>query len=175
MELVRNKYEEQINEICLKWEEEFYQLLNIEIEATRLVNFECLFEILHTETIDCVDGINEIISKKIKKNHISYKPWYNEEIINLHKRQKALHDKYLETGILKYEDKSKEIVKVLRKHMRDAESKYLRRQMFKLDDLRYLDSKKFWAIIDRKINPKAEVETELQKLAKNLVKSLMKN
>jgi hypothetical protein len=162
MEYYRNKYEQMMMELTNKLLIDFRRLLLDDLtNDQRNIKFEDLYMILHNSIVTETDMISDEINRKIINGSIKVKPWYNSKLIEMHKICKHLHDSYLKTKNIIYENESRRLGKILRKQLRDAESAYNRSEMVKLDELRYTNSKQFWSIIDNKINPKSMVETEI--------------
>lgn len=162
MEYFKNKYDIKLMETTQKWLPEFKNLLNINLNATlRNERLELLFDLLHKDIKESADKCGDLIKEKIDNGKIKNKPWWNQKIIDLQKESNRLHKRFLETNNDYYEINSKLMDKEIREKIREAESKYKRQEHHDLSKLKYCETKKFWSIIDNKINKKVMCDTNL--------------
>jgi len=162
MSYFKNKYDMKLLETTQKLLPEFKKLLCITLcPLTRNNKFENMYEILHKEIKSIADSSGDMVKDKIASGKIKYKPWWNQKIINQHKESVRYHKAYLETKNDNYEVISKEIDKKIRNEIRELESKYRRNEHLDLEKIRFCDTKKFWNIIDNKMNKKVMCETNI--------------
>jgi hypothetical protein len=157
------KYENKLRLVVNPMVTKFKSLLSTKLDQTeRVEKFENYFEILHNEINFTSKEVNDEISHKINTGYISIKPWFTDKIIEQQKESNRLHNLYLKTKIIMYENQSKCLDKTVRKNVREQENKYKHNELINLEKLRYVDSKQFWNIIDSRLNKKIECETNLQ-------------
>jgi len=163
MQHFKDKFDVKMMETSQKWLPQFRKLEDPSMsQIIRNEKLENLFEILHTDIKDTADSCGDIIKEKIDNGKIKNKPWWNDKIIELQKESNRLHKRYLDTNNDYYEINSKLIDRNIREKIREAESKYKKQEHWDLNKLRFCETKKFWTIIDNKINKKCICDTDLE-------------
>jgi len=162
MQYFINNYKNTLSSTLNTIYEELVKLKSVNVNnSTRSEKLHDLFMILHHDMKESADYVGDHVNGKIISGNIKFKPWFNDKILEMQKEANRLHENYLATKDTYFEDCSKEINKSIQKEIRESESKYKRNELHNLEKLRHHDSKKFWSILDSKINTKVQCETDL--------------
>jgi hypothetical protein len=162
MQYFINNYKNTLSSTLNMIYPEFVKLGNKNmVNDSRTKRLHDLFMILHHDIKEAADYVGDHINEKIKVGNIKIKPWFNDKILEMQKEANQLHNNYLVTKDSHFDARSRGINKTIQKLIRDSESKYKRNELHDLEKIRHHDSKKFWSILDGKINTRAQCETDL--------------